>query len=108
MANHCENATTPSVLRISGKLLRAWHTASNRLSNQCRRKGLETGSTLDSVQHNKGVGSACTLIRRPCRFTYLARKEVRCVSQISLPPLFPMYSLADQKVLPSASSTVEL
>lgn len=38
-------------------------------------------------------------------FYYLARKEVICVRQILLSPSDPMYSLADQKVLPSDGST---
>lgn len=48
------------------------------------------------------------------RCTYLPLNEAICVSQISLvngsgPPLAPMYSLADQNVLPSdGSTTVEL
>ena len=35
-----------------------------------------------------------------------AVKEVICVRQISMAPSSPMYSLADQKVLPSASTVV--
>src|SRR5580692_2189734 len=73
------------------------------------RKRLESISPV-----NKGCRQRPHPYLIPCRNTYLPLKEARCVSQISLvngsgPPLAPMYSLADQNVLPSdGSTTVEL
>ncbi len=109
IANHCQNATSPSVLRYRRQLLRARHTSFNRLSNQCRRRVWQLG--WRSIQSNKirAQASPAPFLIGPCCYTYLARKEVICVRQMSLSPSVPMYSLADQKVVPSVgSSTVVL